>query len=306
MNDQSRYTTGGCDRFHMDNTRQGGGHALGWTIAGILAAFLVALALTGCRSTSYGPFTCRELGTDKSIAHCEWFKMTVDTNGTKTIEALGLDGFNASSSNGMFTLGGMARALFYTVGGIAIGSPQTTEQGAKDGLLALGGGKTAEDIGKWLLGLWQKSPPTNAPALAATNAPPAPSVPAPASGSAASQPADPCSPERANYNGSIHEVVVDRIDGKNDIRCLLNWDRPRGETFYMSEEQVRKAIHFDGNTLTVTCIELAPGVMAHYLGFCQPSSESPLVTGNPVQVGSGTLRPVFETRKPSPTASEAR
>lgn len=119
--------------------------------------------------------------------------------------------------------------------------------------------------------------------------PPPPPPPPPSCG---------CSDVGVPYRGAT-ETIINGIDGHNDIRALINWDKPDGDCTWLTDEQVRPAVKFNSNQMTVKCIPLKDGVRAHYLGCCQPSAKSPLISSNPGLVASGTLRLVFESRKPA-------
>lgn len=100
-----------------------------------------------------------------------------------------------------------------------------------------------------------------------------------------------CGSEKVDYQGARETILG------GDVRCLINWKRPHGDASWLTEDQMDGNLKIEGKTMTVTCPNLGDGITAHYLGYAQPSSESPLVEGNPVEIGHGTLRLVFEARR---------
>lgn len=131
----------------------------------------------------------------------------------------------------------------------------------------------------WLKGLFSKPKP-----------PPEPEpVPEP-------EPTCGCSSEKIVYQGE-KETIINGLDGRNDVRCLIDWKRPDGPCSWLTDSQVRPHVHFSGNRMTVECFNLDDTRRAHYVGFVQPKAKSNLISGSPVTVGSGTLRLVWESRK---------
>lgn len=106
-----------------------------------------------------------------------------------------------------------------------------------------------------------------------------------------------CSSESASFEGKGEAIFTEGPSG--EVRFLINDEAGHGLGF-----DGRKAVTYDNGAgkTSVACIDLAPGIRAHYLGFRQPSSGSPMVTDNPTDriTSKGTLRFYFTSRKPQP------
>ena len=109
---------------------------------------------------------------------------------------------------------------------------------------------------------------------------------------------DTCPSKKVSSPFSTHEIVL-----SGDIRAMVNWDRPKGKTTWLTQDQLKKVAKFDGNKVTITCGDVA-GVRLHYLGSCQPSSESPLVPDKVFMRTGSTLRLAFEAREISQSTPE--
>jgi hypothetical protein len=103
-----------------------------------------------------------------------------------------------------------------------------------------------------------------------------------------------CSSERIGYKAAKEQIAI--AGPSKDLRCLLN-DNTENESWITNLVVDDKHVKFNGNIMTVECFKLAEGVMAHFVGWKQPSSGGPMIKDSMVVSGNGTLRLYFESRK---------
>lgn len=103
-----------------------------------------------------------------------------------------------------------------------------------------------------------------------------------------------CSEERVPFNGDKERG---NILNPPDLRILIN-DHSGHGSWITSRAQRAGAFDMAGNTYTFRCFDLVPGIRAHFLFTRHPSGTSPDVPDNPRNMGGGTKRAYYESRKP--------
>ena len=101
--------------------------------------------------------------------------------------------------------------------------------------------------------------------------------------------------ERVPFIGAKEHGNIISIGGQSDVRGIINDHNGHGQ--WLTAKQLSESVSLNGKEMTVKCIEVADGIMAHNIGWKQPKSAGPMNPPTyPATIGTGTLRAYYESR----------